>query len=168
VLSDLTPDPALTPRVHAAIDVIRKADPTYWEKCCNLCDPRVQGPLAGGVLDLRTGYTGTVEAALRACEWSAFDHPGVPSTAKAFRTFDLQGWMGTLSERLVKAPYVTAIIGPGEGSPECMWYFHPGPPTTPETRLLASRRPSAILSPEEKFLRACFGAAIVDDTKDKS
>jgi len=129
MLSDLTPNPALTPYIHAAIEATKRIDLAYWERLCGLCDPRIQEPLACGVLSLRTGYTGTVEAALGACEWSVFDHSNVPKGAQAFRTFDLQGWIQDGQGRRIQVPFVTVIVGSVGGDPKCLWNLYPGPPS---------------------------------------
>lgn len=159
MLSNLTPDPALTPRIHAAIDATKASDATYWERCQAQRDPRSPGA-AGSVLSLRPGYAGDLESLLRECEWSAYDHPDVLPVAKAFRTFDLQGRMGLVAladlpadtrvylrdpketgkaEACVvhalgtQVPFVTALLGPAKDGGECLWTFHPGPPIMPST-----------------------------------
>lgn len=159
MLSSITPDPDLTPRIHAAIDATKASDSTYWERCCAQRDPR-SAEAAGSVLILRSGYAGSIEDVLRACEWSVYEHPDVLPIAKAFRTFDIQGWMGIVSlsdldpdmevslrdpketgkaeacvvrERGAQVPFVTAILGPTKDGGECMWTFHPGPPIMPST-----------------------------------
>lgn len=159
MLSSITPDPALTPRIHAAIDATKASDAAYWERCCAQRDPR-SPDAAGSILDLRPGYTGNIEDVLRACEWSEYPHPDVLPIAKAFRTFDIQGRMGLVAladlpadtkvflrdpkgtgkaEACVvhalgtKVPFVTAILGPADGGGECLWTFHPGPPIMPST-----------------------------------
>jgi len=156
VLSSLTPDPALTPRIHAAIDATTESDPEFWKRVCDQNDPRVTK--VGGVLSIRPGYEGNIESALRTCEWSAYEVPEVIAPMAIFRTFDFAGTMGVVDLRTLSpyllvrlldpnrtglseayiyrdrgevVPFITMTLGPGKR--ETVWTFHPGPPIPPST-----------------------------------
>lgn len=155
MLSDLTPDPELTLRVHDAIAATQESDPGFWKMLCDLNDPRVTN--VGGVLSIRPGYTGDIGSALKACEWSVYEAPGVSFPRVILRTFDLAGSMGVVDLRTLPlhlpvrlldvartglveayigqdrgavAPFTTITLGPRAGR-EIVWTFHPGPPVRP-------------------------------------
>lgn len=112
MLSSLTPDLELTPRIHAAIEATKRLEPERWERLCAECDPRLPDA-KGGLLSINPNYKGTIEAAIRECGWSKWK-PDLPPNLTAFRTLDLSGSLGVvalkslnpyLAVRLVASPH---------------------------------------------------------------
>lgn len=91
MLSSIAPDPALTPKIHAAIDATKALLPDRWKELCDQCDPRVTP--SGRTFVLPPDYRWTIEELLRTCEWSVCS---VPKSDSTFRTFDVQGRLGVV------------------------------------------------------------------------
>jgi len=100
MLSNIAGDPALTPRIHAAIDATKVYSRSYWDQICAQRDPR-RSTAAGSVLALRSSYQGSIEDALRSAEWAEFEHKEITKGVFGFRTFDLQGQFGIVDLRSI-------------------------------------------------------------------
>jgi len=181
MLSNIAPDPALSPLISAAIAATKESSPDLWVSLCEAVDPRKRGR-RGGTFALRPNFEGSIERVLLECEWSPYDLTGsIPPACRAFRTYDMQGYMGvvelkTLSpylmvrlqasdldgglyeagvfiERGNQVPFVTIVLGPDlVDIRKSVWSFFPGPPLRPSSLAMFER--IATQSPEvPEYLR---------------
>ena len=117
----INPDPALRPRVHAAIDVTKANQLPAWEDLCNSRDPRRMRSF-GNRFHLHPDYTGDIEAVLRECEWSFYSSD---SESVTLRTFDLPGHIG-VADLNTLSPYQMVLLKEAKGRFEAQVYQHRG------------------------------------------